>query len=116
MKDFKLINSGQVIRVKKVADYAQQLGISQNYLNDTIKSITGKSAGQLIKDQLIKQATMCLKHSSKNVSEIAYLLGYEDPSYFVEGTAQRGPHNIAERGPMNNVKGGHPISGKGGHS
>jgi AraC-like DNA-binding protein len=82
MKDFKLINSGQVIRVKKVADYAQQLGISQNYLNDTIKSITGKSAGQLIKDQLIKQATMCLKHSSKNVSEIAYLLGYEDPSYF----------------------------------
>jgi AraC-like DNA-binding protein len=82
MRDFKTINTGNVIKLKKIADYADELGVSQNHLNDTIKALTGKSAGQLIKDQLIKQATMCLRHSHKSISEIAYRLGYDDPSYF----------------------------------
>ena len=82
MRDLKVINNGKTIHIKKIADYALELGVSQNHLNDTIKGITGKSAGQLIKAQLLKQATMCLKHSEKSISEIAYQLGYEDPSYF----------------------------------
>lgn len=82
MRDFNVINGGNTIELKTVAAYADELGVSQNHLNDTIKAITGKSAGQLIKTQLIKQATMCLKHSEKSISEIAYRLGYDDPSYF----------------------------------
>ncbi len=82
MRDFKAINDGKTIQLKKIADYALELGVSQNHLNDTIKSITGKSAGQLVKAQLLKHATMCLTHSEKSISEIAYRLGYEDPSYF----------------------------------
>jgi AraC family transcriptional activator of pobA len=82
MNDINVILSGQEIKVRKVSEYAAQLGISQNHLNDTVKSVTGKSAGQLMRAQILKQATMCLKHSSKTVSEIAYLMGFEDPSYF----------------------------------
>lgn len=82
MRDIKMLRAGKVIRLKKVADYADELGVSQNYLNDSIKALTGRSAGQLIKDQIIKQATMCLMNSSKSISEIAYVLGYDDPSYF----------------------------------
>jgi AraC family transcriptional regulator, transcriptional activator of pobA len=82
MRDFNALNEGKTIRLKKVADYADELGVSQNHLNDTIKAVTGRSAGQLIKNQLIKQATMCLQQSTKSISEIAYVLGYEDPSYF----------------------------------
>ncbi|HTF20274.1 MAG TPA: AraC family transcriptional regulator [Chryseolinea sp.] len=82
MIDFGAIRNGREIRLKKISDYARQLGVSQNYLNDTIKSITGKSAGQLMKSQLLKQASVCLKHSTKSISEISYLLGFEDPSYF----------------------------------
>ena len=82
MRDFKTINDGKIINLKKVSGYALELGVSQNHLNDTIKNITGKSAGQLVKGQLLKHATMCLKHSEKSISEIAYQLGYEDPSYF----------------------------------
>lgn len=82
MRDFNVISEGNVIQLKTVAAYADELGVSQNHLNDTVKAITGKSAGQLVKNQLIKQATMCLKHSEKSISEIAYRLGYEDPSYF----------------------------------
>ncbi len=81
-KDFKTLNNGKGVQLKKVADYALELGVSQNHLNDTIKAITGRSAGQLIRNQLIKLATMCLMHSDKSISEIAYALGFEDPSYF----------------------------------
>ncbi|MGV8096756.1 MAG: helix-turn-helix domain-containing protein [Mangrovibacterium sp.] len=80
MNDFKPLNKGQAIRLKKIATYAGILGVTQNHLNDTIKAVTGKSAGQLINDQLIRQATIFL--SSKSVNEVAYLLGYDDPSYF----------------------------------
>ena len=82
MNDFNVIRHGGEIKVRKVSEYADRLGISQNHLNDTVKSITGKSAGQLMREQIVKQASMCLRHSTKTVSEIAYLLGFEDPSYF----------------------------------
>ena len=81
-KDFKTLNNGKTVQLKKVADYALELGVSQNHLNDTLKAITGRSAGQLIRNQLIKLATMCLINSTKTISEIAYALGFEDPSYF----------------------------------
>ncbi|MEN7550861.1 AraC family transcriptional regulator [Rapidithrix thailandica] len=81
-KDLKVIHEGRTVALKKMSEYARELGVSQNHLNDTVKAVTGKSAGQLIKSQLIKQATVCLKASTKSVSEIAYLLGYDDPSYF----------------------------------
>lgn len=82
MEDFQNLQTGNVVQLKRIGNYADELGVSQNYLNDTIKAVTGKSAGKLVKDQLIKQASMCLKHSSKSISEIAYKLGFNDPSYF----------------------------------
>lgn len=82
MNDVNTIRVGKEIRLKKISEYAAELDVSANHLNDTIKSITGKSAGQLMRSQLVKQATMCIRHSSKTISEIAYLMGFEDPSYF----------------------------------
>ncbi|WP_073135610.1 helix-turn-helix domain-containing protein [Chryseolinea serpens] len=81
-RDFEPIQQGKMIRIRKMSDYAAALGVSQNHLNDTVRALTGHSAGQLVRIRLVKQATMCLMHSDKTVSEIAYLLGYEDPSYF----------------------------------
>lgn len=82
MRESKNLNEGKVVQYKKISAYASELGVSQNHLNDTVKEITGKSAGQLIKNHAIKLATMCLKHSTKTIGEIAYQFGYDDPSYF----------------------------------
>lgn len=82
MRDFHALGQGKGVALKKVADYADSLGVSQNHLNDTIKLITGRSAGQLIRYQLANHATMCLMHADKSISEIAFALGFEDPSYF----------------------------------
>jgi AraC family transcriptional regulator, transcriptional activator of pobA len=81
-RDFHALGKGKGLMLKKVADYADELGVSQNHLNDTIKSITGRSAGQLIRHQLASHATMCLLHADKNIGEIAFALGFEDPAYF----------------------------------
>lgn len=82
MKDINSIKMGIPIRHRKIADYADELSVTANHLNDTIKQLTGYSASQLIKNQLVKQASMCLVRSDKSISEISYLLGFEDTSYF----------------------------------
>jgi AraC family transcriptional activator of pobA len=81
-RDVEPLNHDRRIQVKTISEYARALHVSQNHLTDTVKSITGKTAGQLIHDHLIQQATILLKQSSRSVSEIAWLLGYDDPSYF----------------------------------
>ncbi|MDX1585212.1 MAG: AraC family transcriptional regulator [Balneolaceae bacterium] len=82
LHDFEPMRDHAPVRIKKVSEYAEKLGVTQNYLNDTVKAVTGKSAGQLIREERIKRATICLKHSTLDIAEIAYRLGYQDPSYF----------------------------------
>ena len=95
-RDFNRLDEGHEIQLNTVAGYADELGVSQNHLNDTIKVVTGRSAGQLIRKQLIKHATMCLKHSAKSISEIAYRLGYDDPSYFARYYKSQTGHSPSE--------------------
>lgn len=82
LRDFHTLGQGKGVMLKKITAYADALGVSQNHLNDTVKQVTGRSAGQLIRHHLISHATMCLTHADKNISEIAFALGFEDPSYF----------------------------------
>lgn len=65
-----------------VSAYARALGISAGHLNDTVRELTGGSAGELIRARIVLEARRLLSHSRLSVSEIAYHLGFEDPSYF----------------------------------
>jgi AraC family transcriptional regulator, transcriptional activator of pobA len=82
MADMSSIRSGVPIPHRKIQDYASLLSVTPNHLTDTVKKLTGYSANQLIRNQLSKQASMCLLRSEKSVSEVAYLLGFEDSAYF----------------------------------
>ena len=62
--------------------FSKMLNITPNYLGDTIKYYTGKSALSLIHEQIIKEAKILLRSSNKTVSEISYILGFEYPTYF----------------------------------
>ncbi|MCW3465114.1 AraC family transcriptional regulator [Chitinophaga nivalis] len=81
-QDFDLLRKGKINQPKQISAYAEVLGITQNHMNDTVKEVTGKSAGQHIQDRLTKEATMLLMQSHLSVSEIAFKLGFNDPSYF----------------------------------
>ena len=61
---------------------ASELAYTPNYLSDLLKKETGKTAQDHIYDQLISIAKHLLLQSNKQVSQIAYDLGYEYPEHF----------------------------------
>ncbi len=63
--------------------YAEKLCITAGYLNELVKSQTGVSAKQYIINRLITEARRLLQFSEVSVAEIAWKLGFDDPSYFV---------------------------------
>jgi len=61
---------------------ASQLNLSPRYLSDLLKQETGKTAIELIHIFLVNEAKNLLKGEDQNVSEIAYMLGFENLPYF----------------------------------
>ena len=62
--------------------FANKLNVTPNYLSDTIKHHSGKSALTIIHDFIIEEAKHLLRTSDHTVSEISYKLGFEYPNYF----------------------------------
>lgn len=67
-----------------VSSYARALGVSSGHLNDTIKALSGSTAGDYIRTRIMLEARRLLAHSGMSVSEVAYHLGFADPSYFAK--------------------------------
>jgi len=65
-----------------VTELADKLHVTPNYLSDLLKEFTGKTAIELIHIQTIYLAKDKLRNSSLSVSEIAFSLGFEYPTYF----------------------------------
>lgn len=80
--DFKLLLSKYCASEHKVEFYANQLNITANHLNKCAKNVLNKSASSLISESLILEAKVLLHQQKWNISELAYQLGFEDPSYF----------------------------------
>ncbi|WP_370900092.1 helix-turn-helix domain-containing protein [Chryseobacterium gossypii] len=78
------VNDGNLERkgLPNVAYLAEQLAVSPRYLSDLLKQETGKTAMELIHIFLISEAKNLLRLGEKDVSEIAYALGFENASYF----------------------------------
>ena len=65
-----------------VSDYAARLHVTPSHLNETVRRTLGKTAGQVIRERILLEARRLLRHSKLSISEIAYHLQFEDPSYF----------------------------------
>jgi len=61
---------------------ASRLNMSTRYLSDLLKQETGKTSIELIHIFLISEAKNLIKGSDRNVTEIAYALGFKNISYF----------------------------------
>jgi len=61
---------------------AEQLGVSQRYMTDTIKAETGKTAVYQINQFLIEEAKNMLLTPGALVTKTAYELGFKYPHYF----------------------------------
>jgi AraC family transcriptional regulator, transcriptional activator of pobA len=79
---FKSIVENRFNQWHQVKDYAEQLNVSPNYLNEVIKSSINISAKDYIQNRLILEAKRMTIYTDKSVKEIGYYLGFEDPSHF----------------------------------
>jgi AraC family transcriptional regulator, transcriptional activator of pobA len=87
--------SVQPYRLKTASEVARLLGVSRSWLNQLVRQETAKNLTDHLRGRLILESKRLLAHSDLNVSEIAYQLGFDDPSYFtrlfrqVEGLSPR---------------------------
>jgi len=65
-----------------VSELAAELGLSRSQVLRKIKSLSGKSANQFIRDIRLDEAVRLLKQDDLTASEIAYKVGFSSPSYF----------------------------------
>ncbi|MDY6130109.1 MAG: helix-turn-helix transcriptional regulator [Prevotella sp.] len=76
-------NQDVLMKVDEIlADYFQSGNLSPNYLSDMLKRETGMNAQDRIHYHLIEEAKNQLLNTNKNINELAYGLGFENPPYF----------------------------------
>ncbi|RAV97927.1 helix-turn-helix domain-containing protein [Pseudochryseolinea flava] len=65
-----------------VKEYAAQMNITEQKLNELTKKNTGETTQQLINDLIVLEAKRLLNYEDMNVKQVALQLGFDDPHYF----------------------------------
>lgn len=81
-RQFPIESPDKPLRLRAPQDYAGNLALHINYLNRSVKEITGKPTTAHISERIISEAKALLQHTDWNIADIAYALGFEYPSYF----------------------------------
>ena len=81
-RQFPVETTDNPLQLKTAQDYANQLHVHVNYLNRAVKEVTGKSTTTHITDRIVGEAKALLQHTDWSISDIAYALGFEYPTYF----------------------------------
>lgn len=80
---FQNFVSNCYIKHKQVGEYAKELNVSSNTLNQTVKEVLGKTAKELISEKIIEEAKKRLIYTTDDISEVAYSIGFEEPTHFI---------------------------------
>lgn len=83
LEEFLQLLESNISKEKQVSQYASMLSLSNFQLNAITKQTLGKTASELINEQIILESKRYLLATSNQVNQIAYHLGYEDVSYFI---------------------------------
>jgi AraC family transcriptional regulator, transcriptional activator of pobA len=81
-RQFPIEDTEKPLQLKTAQDYAKNLNVHPNYLNRAVKEVTGKPTTVHISERIISEAKALLQHTDWNISDIAYALGFEYPTYF----------------------------------
>ncbi|AZA74284.1 helix-turn-helix domain-containing protein [Chryseobacterium indoltheticum] len=81
-RQFPIETTANPLQLKTAQHYGQHLNVHINYLNRAVKEVTGKSTTAHITERIITEAKALLLHTDWSISEIAYALGFEYPTYF----------------------------------
>lgn len=81
-RQFPIESTDRPLQLRTAQDYAKDLSVHVNHLNRAVKEVTGKSTTTHITERIIAEAKALLQHTDWSISEIAYALGFDYPTYF----------------------------------
>lgn len=81
-RQFPLESQEQRLSLRTAKDYADRLAVHVNHLNKVLKEITGNTTTEIISNRIAQEAKILLKQTDWNISEIAYMLGFDDLANF----------------------------------
>ena len=67
---------------KTVIEYAKTLNITTVHLNRICQAVAHKTALEVVHEHIISEAKKYLLHTSYTITEICYMLGFNDLAYF----------------------------------
>mgnify|MGYP001765317632 CR=1 FL=1 len=67
---------------RPIGVYAAELGVTESRLDRAVRTVTGRSAFEVVQERLLLEARRKLVYIAAPVSKLAYELGFEDPAYF----------------------------------
>lgn len=79
---FKRLVDENFIKLSLPKDYAARLYVTPSYLNQMSRKVTGKTAGEVIRDRKLLEAKRMLVNQDLNISQISNDLNFTDPSHF----------------------------------
>lgn len=81
---FRQLLESNYKRMHTVKEYATALNLSPKTLTNCVAESVRSTPLKLINDRIVLEAKRQLFYSDSKVKEIAYMLGFEDSSYFVK--------------------------------
>jgi len=81
-RQFPIDRADEPLQLRTAQDFAAGLSVHVNYLNRSVKDITGKPTSVHIAERIAAEAKALLQYTDWSVADIAYGLGFEYPTYF----------------------------------
>jgi len=81
-RQFPIETTQNPLKLRTAQQYAAHLNVHANYLNRSVKEVTGKSTTSHITERIGTEAKALLQHTDWSISEVAYALGFDYPTYF----------------------------------
>ena len=81
-RQFPVESADKPLGLKTAKHFADNLSVHSNSLNRAVKEVTGKPTSVHISERITQEAKALLYHTNWNISEIAYALGFDYPTYF----------------------------------
>ena len=82
-RQFPIESISQQINFRSPSEFANQLNVHVNHLNKALKETTGKTTSQIVSERIVQEAMILLKETNWNINEIAWCLGFDELSHFI---------------------------------
>lgn len=83
-KIMALLESEHMNGLFGIPDMQEKLGMSKTQLHRKIKAITDLAPGELLRNYRIRRAEQLLRQRADSVSQIAFMVGFNNPSHFAQ--------------------------------